>query len=170
MGNNNNGTGKHAFYKFLNPNNSNKKNGNDGKRKGKESSQAKSDCGNSVFPMGYCSICGKFKESQGHHSKGVPEWIRRRFERLGVFIEEALKINTCPRCHNKIERNRQNYQAVVISRHIKQLTEIDQLFLNGRENNLTFEELTILADGGSLMSGIADEQIVTQEVAIREEN
>ena len=166
MKGNNGNNDRHSFSKHFNPNNSNQKGNGADKKKGTNGS--KSDCGNTVFPMGYCSVCNGFKESQEHHSEGVPEWIRRRFRNLGVFIKEALKIKVCPHCHNKMEKNRQNYQAVVMSHHIRQLAEIDQLFLRGKEKNLTFEELSILADGGSLIP----EVIVGHplEVVVKEEN
>jgi hypothetical protein len=162
----NKGNGKHPFSKYFNPNNSDRKGNGADKKKGNNT--PKSDCGNAVFPMGYCSACNGFKESQEHHSGGVPEWIRRRFRNLGVFIKEALKIKVCPHCHNKMEKNRQNFQAVVMARYIRQMTEIDQLILRGREKNLTFEELSILADGGSLMPEVIIGQPL--EVVVKEEN
>jgi hypothetical protein len=121
--------------------------------------------------MGKCAGCGQVLESQGHHSKGVPEWVRKRFKKyFGIILTEAKKVFVCPRCHKRMEKNRHNYQAVVMSLHTNQLAEIDAAILNGRETNFTYEELLVLAKRNSFISSIANEQTVNQEVLLQTQN
>lgn len=123
--------------------------------------------------MGWCSgvNCGQFLESQGHHSIGVPEWVRKRFKKyFGIILTEAKKVFVCPRCHKKMEKNRHNYQAVVMSLHVEQLAEIDEAILNGRETNYTYEELFALAMRNSFIGSIANEQSASQEVVLQTQN
>ena len=123
--------------------------------------------------MGWCAnvSCGQFLESQGHHSIGVPEWVRKRFKKyFGIILTEAKKVFVCPRCHKKMEKNRHNFQAVVMSLYVEQLAEMDEAILNGRETNYTYEELLAFAKRNHSISSIANEQPVAQEVVLQTQN
>jgi len=123
--------------------------------------------------MGWCAnvSCGQFLESQGHHSIGVPEWVRRRFKKyFGIILTEAKKVFVCPRCHKKMEKNRHNFQAVLVSLYADEMAEMDEAILNGRETNYTYEELLAFAKRKYSIGSIANEQPVKQEVVLETQN
>ena len=165
-----NGKNPHAFAKFFrqgkreNNNGGEKQNGRDNKK-----DPPRDDCGNESFPMGICSVCKGYFKKERHHI--VSRWISRTLTVFGIFIPEAEEtIDVCPRCHRKvIERIYRLFTAVIMIRYKKQLAEIVKLCIEGKRN-FTHEELSILADGGSLIDSTANEQIAIQEVAIKEEH
>jgi hypothetical protein len=161
----NNGKQQHAFAKFFRQD-KHEKNGNGGKQKGRDNDQLRDDCGNEYFPMGTCSVCGQFLKKERHHI--ISRWISRTLTVFGIFIPEAQEtIDVCPRCHRKvIERVYRLFTAVLLIRYKKQLAEIVSLCIQGKRN-FTFEELSVLADGGSLVDCIANEQPVVQEVEVK---
>ncbi|MCK9445341.1 hypothetical protein M0Q50_00440 [bacterium] len=116
--------------------------------------------------MGTCSVCGQFLKKERHHI--ISRWISRTLTVFGIFIPEAQEtIDVCPRCHRKvIERVYRLFTAVLLIRYKKQLAEIVSLCIQGKRN-FTFEELSVLADGGSLVDCIANEQPVVQEVEVK---
>ena len=150
------------FFKKNFPDNNH---GNGNRNNGGE--KAKSECGNKVFPMGICSKCKDYKEKQDHHD--FPQWISRCLGRLKVFLPKELVEKVTPLCpahHGKgIEKINQNLSAVVMARYKKQYSEILFLYLNGKDE-FTFEELSILADGGSLIKETIVEQDVDQGVEV----
>jgi hypothetical protein len=158
----NNGKPPHAFAKFFHQD-KHEKNGNGGKQKRRDNNQTRDDCGNEYFPMGTCSVCGQFLKKERHHI--ISRWISRTLSVFGIFIPEAQEtIDVCSQCHRKvIERAYRLFTAVLLIRYKKQLAEIIALCKQGKRN-FTFEELSVLADGGSLINGIANEQSVSQEV------
>lgn len=131
------------------------------------SDKAKSECGNKVFPRGICSKCGEYKEKQDHHD--FPQWISRCLGSFKIYLPKELTGKVTPLCpahHGKgIEKINQSLSAVVMARYEKQYAEILYLYLNGKDK-FTFEELSILADGGSLIKITAIEQDIDQKVEV----
>jgi hypothetical protein len=158
----------HSFTK--NGSNFHKKNGdksNNGKKNNGHNHKPKSDCGNSVFPMGICAKCQKFLEQQKHHI--LPKWIVKAIISLGMSIDEnndKRTIDLCPRHHRKgIERINQRFAALILINYKKQYAEIAELFVKGKDH-FTIEELTVLVNGGSLKKETTGEysKVKTAEV------
>jgi len=162
----NNGKQPHAFAKFFRQDKHEGNNGGKQKERDSKRNQIRDDCGNEHFPMGTCSVCGEFLKKERHHI--VSRWISRTLTVFGIFIPEAeVTIDVCSKCHRKvIEKAYRLFTAVLLIRYKKQLAEIVNLCIQGKRD-FTFEELSMLADGGSLVNGIANEQPTNQEVEVK---